>query len=92
VDSPVIAGEYFRVVRSLLPDKIRPMNEHCGRQRCWLVRAQVLEHYKTLLRRPTLCLARVIIVIYHFLYSLSGYVAHFGLEHHESTTVMASAI
>jgi predicted metalloprotease with PDZ domain len=83
VDSPVIAGEYLRVV---------PLSEH-PRQEIDIaadspgdlaVAQDVLDHYKTLTDQALKLFGAQHFRDYHFLYSLSDHVAHFGLEHHES--------
>ena len=49
----------------------------------WM-RAGVLDHYKNLTEQAKKLFGAQHFRDYHFLYSLSDHVAHFGLEHHES--------
>ena len=83
VDSPVIAGEYLRVV---------PLNEN-PRQEMDIAAdtagdldapQEVLDHYKSLTDQALKLFGAQHFRDYHFIYSLSNHVAHFGLEHHES--------
>jgi predicted metalloprotease with PDZ domain len=83
VDSPVIAGEYLRVV---------PLSENPHQEMDIAADAagdldapqEVLDHYKTLTDQALKLFGAQHFRDYHFLYSLSNHVAHFGLEHHES--------
>jgi len=83
VDSPVIAGEHLRVV---------PLSEN-PRQEMDIVAdtagdldapQEVLDHYKSLTDQALKLFGAQHFRDYHFIYSLSNHVAHFGLEHHES--------
>jgi predicted metalloprotease with PDZ domain len=89
VDSPVIAGEYLRVV----PLSENPRQEmdiaadHAGDLDA---PQDVLDHYKTLTDQALKLFGAQHFRDYHFLYSLSNHVAHFGLEHHESNDSRSS--
>jgi predicted metalloprotease with PDZ domain len=89
VDSPVIAGEYLRVV----PLSENPRQEmdiaadHAGDLDA---PQDVLDHYKTLTEQALKLFGEQHFRDYHFLYSLSNHVAHFGLEHHESNDSRSS--
>jgi predicted metalloprotease with PDZ domain len=89
VDSPVIAGEYLRVV----PLSENPRQEmdiaadHAGDLDA---PQDVLDHYKTLTEQALKLFGAQHFRDYHFLYSLSNHVAHFGLEHHESNDSRSS--
>jgi predicted metalloprotease with PDZ domain len=83
VDSPVIAGQYMRIV---------PLSEN-PRQEMDIVAdhpgdldapQEVLDPYKSLTDQALKLFGAQHFRDYHFLYSLSDHVAHFGLEHHES--------
>jgi len=83
VDSPVIAGEYLRVV---------PLSEH-PRQEMDIAAdsaaaleapQNVLDAYRNLPDQALKLFGAQHFREYHFVYSLSDHVAHFGLEHHES--------
>src|SRR5215467_2480283 len=85
VDSPVIAGEYLKVV---------PLNEGenppveldvaADSAAALDVPQEVWDHYKNVVKQATTLFGATHYRNYHFLYSLSDQVAHFGLEHHES--------
>jgi predicted metalloprotease with PDZ domain len=85
VDSPVIAGEYFKVV---------PLNESqtppaeldvaADSETALHAPAEVWDSYKNLVKQALALFGATHYRDYHFLYSLSDHVAHFGLEHHES--------
>jgi predicted metalloprotease with PDZ domain len=89
VDSPVIAGEYLRVV----PLSENPRQEmdiaadHAGDLDA---PQDMLDHYKTLTEQALKLFGAQHFRDYHFLYSLSNHVAHFGLEHHESNDSRSS--
>jgi predicted metalloprotease with PDZ domain len=89
VDSPVIAGEYLRVV----PLSENPRQEmdiaadHAGDLDA---PQDVLDHYKTMTDQALKLFGAQHFRDYHFLYSLSNHVVHFGLEHHESNDSRSS--
>jgi predicted metalloprotease with PDZ domain len=85
VDSPIITGEYLRVVplnsgqsppaeldvTADSPTALQPPEE-------------VWDHYKNLVQQAVTLFGATHYRDYHFLFSLSDHVAHFGLEHHEA--------
>lgn len=85
VDSPVIAGQYLKVV---------PLNEGKAPQTEMDIAAdsagaldappELWEHYGNLVTQTEALFGAHHYRDYHFLLSLSDHVAHFGLEHHES--------
>jgi predicted metalloprotease with PDZ domain len=89
VDSPVIAGEYLRVV---------PLSENPRQEMDIAADAagdldapqEVIDHYKSLTDQALKLFGAQHFRDYHFLYSLSDHVAHFGLEHHESNDSRSS--
>jgi len=89
IDSPVISGEYLRVV----PLSENPRQEmdiaadHAGDLDA---PQDMLDHYKTLTDQALKLFGAQHFRDYHFLYSLSNHVAHFGLEHHESNDSRSS--
>jgi predicted metalloprotease with PDZ domain len=89
VDSPVIAGEYLRVV----PLSENPRQEmdiaadHAGDLDA---PQDVVDHYKTMTDQALKLFGARHFRDYHFIYSLSNHVAHFGLEHHESNDSRSS--
>src|SRR5438874_10676617 len=83
VDSPVIAGEYLRVV-PLAENPHQEMDIAADSAAALDAPQEVLEHYKTLTAQALKLFGAQHFRDYHFVYSLSDHVAHFGLEHHES--------
>ena len=85
VDSPVIVGEYLKVVplnrgqnppveMDLAADSPAALDPPQG----------VWDTYSNLVKQATVLFGATHYRDYHFLYSLSDHVAHFGLEHHEA--------
>src|ERR1700733_148476 len=89
VDSPVIAGEYLRVVP--LSENPRQEMDIAADSPADLDAPQdELDPYKTLTDQALKLFGAQHFRDYHFLYSLSDHVAHFGLEHHESNDSRSS--
>src|SRR5579863_4193545 len=83
VDSPVIAGEYLRVV-PLSENPRQEMDIAADTAGDLEAPQEVLDHYKALTDQALKLFGAQHFRDYHFLYTLSNHVAHFGLEHHES--------
>src|SRR5437588_2429269 len=83
VDSPVIAGEYLRVV-PLAENPHQEMDIAADSAAALDAPQEVLDRYKSLTEQAKRLFGAQHFREYHFLYSLSDHVAHFGLEHHES--------
>ncbi|MBZ5663190.1 MAG: M61 family peptidase [Acidobacteriia bacterium] len=83
VDSPVIVGEYFRVV-PLSENPTQQMDIAADSAAALEAPQDVLDHYRNLPDQAKKLLGAQHFRDYHFLYSLSDHVAHGGLEHHES--------
>jgi predicted metalloprotease with PDZ domain len=85
VDGPVIIGQYLKVV-PLNPGQTPPVELDFAADSAAALDppAEVWEHYKNLVAQAGLLFGAQHYRDYHFLYSLSDHVAHFGLEHHES--------
>jgi len=83
VDSPVIAGEFLRVV-ALADDPRQEMDIAADSEAALAAPDAVLDPYKKLTDQAKKLFGAKHFRDYHFLYSLSDHVAHFGLEHHES--------
>jgi len=83
VDSPVITGEFLKVV-PLAQDPPTEMDIAADSAAALDVPAPVWDHYKSLVDQAQKLFGAHHYRDYHFLYSLSDHVAHFGLEHHES--------
>jgi predicted metalloprotease with PDZ domain len=83
VDSPVIAGEYLRIV-PLAVNPPQEMDIAADSAAALEAPADVLEDYRAVTDQAFKLFGARHFRDYHFLYSLSDHVAHFGLEHHES--------
>lgn len=83
VDSPVIAGEYVRLV-PLAENPHQEMDIAADSPAALDAPPEVLDHYRNLTDQAKKLFGAQHFRDYHFLYSLSDHVAHFGLEHHES--------
>ncbi len=83
VDSPVITGEYLKVV-PLAKDPLTEMDIAADSAAALDAPQQVWEQYKSLVDQAQKLFGAHHYRDYHFLYTLSDHVAHFGLEHHES--------
>ena len=83
VDSPVIAGEFLKVVK-LADNPPTEMDIAADSAAALDAPQDVWDHYKSLVEQANKLFGAHHYRDYHFLYSLSDHVAHFGLEHHES--------
>jgi predicted metalloprotease with PDZ domain len=83
VDSPVITGEFLKVVR-LAEDPLTEMDIAADSAAALAPPQEVWDHYKNLVEQAGKLFGAHHYRDYHFLFSLSDHVAHFGLEHHES--------
>jgi predicted metalloprotease with PDZ domain len=83
VDSPVITGQYMRVV-PLAQTPLREMDIAADSAAALDAPPEVVDHYKNLIDQAEKLFGAHHYREYHFVYSLSDHVAHFGLEHHES--------
>jgi predicted metalloprotease with PDZ domain len=83
VDSPVITGEYLKVVR-LADEPLVEMDIAADSAAALDPPQEVWDHYKNLVEQANKLFGAHHYRDYHFLFSLSDHVAHFGLEHHES--------
>jgi len=85
VDSPIISGQYLKVV-PLNQGENPPVEMDIAADTAAALEApaEVWEHYKNLVAQAGTLFGARHYRDYHFLFSLSDHVAHFGLEHHES--------
>ena len=85
VDSPVVAGEYLRVV-PLDNTSSRPVEaDLVGDTAASIdIPSDLIEKWKRLVREADAMFGARHYNSYHFLLTLSDRVAHFGLEHHQS--------
>ena len=86
VDSPVIAGEYLKVVPLTPAVEYPPQEMDIAADSAAALDppAEVWQQYRNLATQAYALFGARHYRDYHFLYSLSDHVAHFGLEHHES--------
>jgi predicted metalloprotease with PDZ domain len=83
IDSPVITGEFLKVVK-LADDPLVEMDVAADSAAALAPPQEVWDHYKNLVEQANKLFGAHHYRDYHFLFSLSDHVAHFGLEHHES--------
>ncbi len=86
VDSPVIAGQYLRVVNVTPPGEPihHEMDIAADSEAALDMSPQLKQDYTNLVAQTGLLFGTRHYRDYHFLLTLSDHVAHFGLEHHES--------
>ncbi len=83
VDSPVITGEFLKVV-PLASDPVTEMDIAADSAAALDAPQDTWDRYKSLVDQAQKLFGAHHYRDYHFLYTLSDHVAHFGLEHHES--------
>jgi predicted metalloprotease with PDZ domain len=83
VDSPVITGEFLKVV-PLAQDPPTEMDIAADSAAALEAPQETWDRYKSLVDQAQKLFGAHHYRDYHFLYTLSDHVAHFGLEHHES--------
>jgi predicted metalloprotease with PDZ domain len=83
VDSPIITGQYLRI-ESIGENPHHEMDIAADIAAALDAPASFFEHQRNLVIQAQKLFGAHHYREYHFLYSLSDHVAHFGLEHHES--------
>ena len=86
VDSPVIAGSHFKTIR--LTESTAPsfqIDMVSDSDAALEMSAEQIANYRQLVLETNALFGGHHYSHYHFLYTLSDNVAHFGLEHHESS-------
>jgi len=85
VDSPIVTGEYLKVVPLNL-GQTPPVEMDVVADSASALNApqDVWDDYSNLVKQATTLFGATHYNDYHFLFTLSDHVAHFGLEHHES--------
>ncbi len=83
IDSPVLTGEFLKVV-PLAEDPHVEMDVAADAAADLDAPSEVWDHYRNLVQQAYKLFGAHHYRDYHFLYTLSDHVAHFGLEHHES--------
>jgi predicted metalloprotease with PDZ domain len=86
VDSPLSAGAHYRTI-DLGTDNGLPHYLHIAAdsEHALDVKPEIIDRYKTLVKETGVLFGARHYRSYHFLFSLSDHIAHFGLEHHESS-------
>lgn len=86
VDSPLIAGQYFKQV-NLAPDGKVPvyMDVVADGPEDLAITTEQTQHYRNLVQQAYALFDSHHYDSYHFLYTLSDNTGHFGLEHHQSS-------
>lgn len=82
IDSPVLAGEHLKTVA--LDDKVM-LDMAADNPEALAIPPEMVAAYKGLVAEADALFGTRHFVGYHFLLTLSDQVAHFGLEHHESS-------
>jgi predicted metalloprotease with PDZ domain len=86
VDSPVLAGEFFRtLVLDDRPGRRVVLDMAADAAADLAIPSELLDGYKGLVWEADTLFGARHFDGYHFLLSLSDHVAHFGLEHHQSS-------
>lgn len=85
VDSPVIAGEYFRVINITPPGEPihHEMDIAADSEAALELKPETIQKMTNLVAESRALFGERHYRDYHFLLTLSDHVAHFGLEHHE---------
>jgi predicted metalloprotease with PDZ domain len=84
VDSPVLTGQYMKAVPLTTAQPSAELDVAADSAAALEPPQEVWDHYKTLVAQAGALFGAQHYQHYHFLYTLSDHVAHFGLEHHES--------
>lgn len=84
VDSPVLAGEYFRTVPLDSSERGVVLDIAADSTAALAIPPQTVEELRRLVTQADALFGARHFDRYHFLLTLSDHVAHFGLEHHQS--------
>src|SRR3984957_12125521 len=86
VDGPILTGEYMKVVPLTPAGENPPAELDIAADSAAALEApeEVWEHHRNLVKQAGILFGAHHYTDYHFLFTLSDHVAHFGLEHHES--------
>lgn len=84
VDSPVLTGQYMKSVSLTTGQPSAELDVAADSAAALEPPQEVWDHYKNLVAQAGALFGAQHYQHYHFLYTLSDHVAHFGLEHHES--------
>ena len=84
VDSPVLTGQYLKAVPLTTGQPSAELDVAADSAAALEPPQEVWDRYKNLVAQAGALFGAQHYQHYHFLYTLSDHVAHFGLEHHES--------
>jgi predicted metalloprotease with PDZ domain len=84
VDSPVLTGQYLKAVPLTTGQPSAELDVAADSAAALEPPQEVWDRYKNLVAQAGVLFGAQHYQHYHFLYTLSDHVAHFGLEHHES--------
>jgi predicted metalloprotease with PDZ domain len=84
VDSPVLAGEYFRAIPIDAARNLVEFDIAADSAAALEATPEFVAHMKKLVAETDALFGARHYENYHFLFTLSDHVAHFGLEHHQS--------
>ncbi len=85
VDSPVIAGTYFRAIPLVTGEGATELDMVADSAAALEMSPEMIGQYKRLVAEAMALFGARHYENYHFLYTLSDHVASFGLEHHQSS-------
>jgi predicted metalloprotease with PDZ domain len=85
VDSPVSAGAHYRTFELGGEGAAHYLHVATDSDRALEASPELIGHFKSLVTEAGALFGAHHYRSYHFLYTLSDHVAHFGLEHHESS-------
>jgi len=86
VDSPVSAGAHYKTFElGTEQGAAHYLHVAADSDRALEASPELIGHFKDLVKETTALFGAHHYKSYHFLYTLSDHVAHFGLEHHESS-------
>jgi len=86
IDSPLSAGAHYRTIDLGLDHGARHyLHIAADGDHALEVSPEIVTHYRNLVKEAGALFGSRHYESYHFLYTLSDHVAHFGLEHHESS-------
>jgi predicted metalloprotease with PDZ domain len=86
VDSPVQMGAFYKTIDLSPNDSVKHyLHLAADSERATRISDEVTTQYRNLVQETTTLFGAHHYRDYHFLYTLSDHVAHFGLEHHESS-------
>ena len=86
IDSPLLAGEFFRTINLAPGEKVtRRLHLAADAAASLEIKPEDTARFARLLREAEALFGARHYRDYHFLLTLSDHVAHFGLEHHESS-------